>query len=128
MGYKRFKWATYEDNNTSALEYNAKMIQFLVDSGIEVLELNLEIRELNTYQDSDKEVRDYDGNGSFKIDENDVEKFLIYLDTFYKKLNPNEPHMLNVMLFDDYELPKSQTFETDDHLEIINDEINTEDI
>lgn len=128
MGYKRFKWATYEDNNTSALEYNAKMIQFLADSGIEVLELNLEIRELNTYQDGVKEVRDYDGKGSFKIDENDVEKFLIYLDTFYKKLNPNEPHMLNVMLFDDDELPKSQTFETDDHPEIINDELNTEDI
>ncbi|MCV2231228.1 hypothetical protein N7548_00110 [Acholeplasma manati] len=128
MGYNKFRWGTFEDNNKSALEYNGRMIQFLADSGVEVLQLTLEITELNTYWEGDIVTRDYDGKGSFWIDENDVERFMTYVDTFYKHLNPNEPNILSVILMDGDEISELDPFDREDYLGNIKNEQNTEDV
>lgn len=101
MAFKYYKWLTNQDGPQHALLYNARMVKFLADSKVEIHHLELEISVRNEYDDEEMPTRDYDGKGSFLIDEKDDEKFIEYLKLNYNVINPEDPEILYILLYDD---------------------------
>ena len=101
MGMKCYKWKTFEDGNMTTLELNTNMIKFLLDAGIEIYSLNLEIYLHGEYDYDNELVRDYDSEGIFYISEQDNDKFEKYINDYFMKMNPRYPDIISISIYQD---------------------------
>jgi len=96
----KIKWGTYEDDISRCLELNARMLNFLSNSELEILHLAFESSPMNFSYDGTSIYEAYNGSGSFNLLEEDALKFDQYFEENFKLLNPDYPDKISILVFE----------------------------